>query len=76
MPLFTYRSDNTKYPDPKNFFEWIALKIRNLFDEEYKQSKANYQRLHRFDAPGTTRTVRFNQKENAKMIRQIRKSRK
>jgi hypothetical protein len=41
-----YYSDNTKYPDPRNIIEWIILKIRNLFDKEYQESKRRYERLH------------------------------
>ena len=44
-----YTSDNTKYPDPKNFFEAILLWWRNKFDKEYQESKRRHERLHSYD---------------------------
>lgn len=51
MPLFHYESDNTKYPNPKNFIEFLILKWNNFWDKEYQESKKRYERLHRHDYP-------------------------
>ena len=44
-----YKSDNTNYPDPKNFLEFLILKWNNLWDKDYQESKKRYERLHRND---------------------------
>ena len=44
-----YRSDNTKYPDPTNFIEYLILKWNNIWDKEYQESKARYEKLHRHE---------------------------
>lgn len=42
-----YKSDNTKYPDPKNFIEFLILKWNNIWDKDYQESKERYERLHK-----------------------------
>ena len=62
-----YKSDNTKYPDPQNFLEYVILQIRNMFDEDYQKSKKLHEKLHRHDG------VKFTQKDAIATAREARR---
>jgi hypothetical protein len=49
MSWIKYKSDNTRYPDPHNFIEYLILKWNNLWDKEYQESKKRYERLRHYE---------------------------
>lgn len=55
-----YKSDNTNYPDPKNFWEWLVLQWNNHWDKEYQDSKKLYERLHRHEKITKQDRIEFN----------------
>ena len=65
-----YKSDNTKYPDPQNFIEWLILKWNNLWDKEYQESRKRYERLHKHDQP------KMSKSEKAKYFLDLKKQAK
>jgi hypothetical protein len=67
--LWHYKSDNTNYPDPKNFLEWLILKWNNIWDKDYQHSKKLYERLHRHDN-------KMSKSEKAKLFKAAKKQAK
>ena len=65
--LMPYQSDNSKYPNPKNFLEFLILKWNNLWDKEYQESKRRYERLHMSDG------LKMSKSEKAKQFNAMRK---
>lgn len=62
-----YKSDNTNYPDPKNFLEYLILQWNNLWDKEYQDSKKRYERLHSYDGE------KMSKSEKAKEFKMLKK---
>lgn len=71
--MFKYKSDNTKYPDPKNFLEYLILRWNNLWDKEYQESKRRYERLHAHDYPKLSKSEKS--KSMQALIKEAKKRR-
>ena len=68
--FFRYKSDNTKYRDPRNFIEYLILRWNNLWDKEYQESKRRYERLHAYDG------IKLSKSEKAKSMQALIKEAK